>query len=151
MLIGVPFLSCVDGIQYIGLSMYGCLDSIRAGRQFSILHTVISIELYLRGQSICKPKLGAFHFLWSGGCAATIHPTDEVGTTIACEAAFGGEQSVGARFLEPGFRARLAGELIEQLRKRSAFTERRSRRFHGMPHQFDDLKYPIFQRAKSKI
>ena len=41
---------------------------------------------------------GAFHFLWSDGCGAASPPIKQVGPSVVFNAAFGGEEGVGARF-----------------------------------------------------
>ena len=44
----------------------------------------------------CLP--GCVSFFWSDGCGATGPPVEEVGPSVVFDAAFGGEQGVGARF-----------------------------------------------------
>ena len=49
----------------------------------------------------CKkagPKRGAFLFFWSEGCGAASPPIEEVGPSVVFDAAFDGEQGVGACF-----------------------------------------------------
>ena len=43
-------------------------------------------------------KAGVFHLRWSDGCGAASPPVEEVGPSVVFDAAFDGEQGVGARF-----------------------------------------------------
>ena len=43
--------------------------------------------------------MDASYFLWPSGCGEAVFPIDEYGPRVVVEAAFDGEQSVGANFL----------------------------------------------------
>ena len=45
-----------------------------------------------------RSELGCIPIFWSGSCGAAIPPIDDFGPAVVFEAAFDGEQGVGARF-----------------------------------------------------